>query len=131
MVSKADLQSEQKKMNAACFVERAREMASSLEDRENDAVDDLPVARQIAAGKAGVRASLFYSLRYRPPKTVAADVFNNLCAAIERRAMDQIGIAKHEITTARARRLGADDRALREAEDSLARAGELLEKIRK
>lgn len=130
MVREPDLQSKRTQMNASTFVDEAREMSLSLENRQNSELKDLPEARRQVAMMTGVCVSMLYSLRYRPPKTVGADVYNRLCAAIERRALTQIRTAHHEISTARSRRLGASDGALdlalREADILLAKARELL-----
>jgi hypothetical protein len=112
----------QKEMNAAAYVEQAREMAAALEDRESLVARSRPRARQSVARAAGVSASLLHSLRYRPPKQIAADVFERLCAAVERQALHQIRTAQHEIATVRARRLGVDDRAICAAEAALEQA---------
>lgn len=129
-MGKEFLQSEQKKMDAAAFVDDAREMAATLEDCEIFVAGSRPGARQRVARSAGVPASLLHALRYRPPKSIAADVFDKLCAAIERQALNQIRTAHHEIATVRARRLGVDDRALDEAHAALAKARELMERTR-
>jgi hypothetical protein len=128
MVHKEFLHSEQK-MDAAVFVDRAREMAAALEDREVLATRSRPIARQRVAHLSGVAASLLHSLRYRPPKQIAADAFERLCAATERKAAEQIRIAEHEIAKARARRIGTDDRALREVEAALAMARALIKEL--
>jgi hypothetical protein len=123
---KESLHSEQKPMDAAAFVDRACKMAATLEDREVFDVQSRPIARKRVARLAGVPASLLHSLRYRPPKTIAADAYARLCAAIEAQAFNQIGKAFDEIAAARARRPGVDDRALREIADALAHAHALL-----
>ena len=122
MFRKEFLQSEQKKMNAAVYVERAREMAAALVDRESLVTRSRPAARESVARASGVSPSLLHSLRYRPPKQIAADVFERLCAAVEQAAENQIRAAQHEIETARARRPCVDDRALREAQIALENA---------
>jgi hypothetical protein len=133
MGNKDFLPLEQKKMDAAAYVARAREMAAALEDRESLNTRSRPTARQRVARIAGVPASLLHSLRYRPPKTIAADVYNSLCAAIERKALEQIRMSEHEIAAVRARYLGVDNRAFgeagvacREAEAAIAKARALL-----
>jgi hypothetical protein len=127
-LNKEFLPIEQKAMDAAAFVDRAAKMAAMLEDREVFDVRSRPIARKRVARLAGVPASLLHSLRYRPPKTIAADAYARLCAAIEANAFNQIGKAFDEIAAVRARRAGVDARALREIADSLARAKALLAK---
>lgn len=126
MDHKTFLQPETKPMDATAFVDRARDMATTLEDRELGAARSRPRARQRVSRLARVPVSLLHSLRYRPPKQIAADVFARLCAAVERQAIDQIRIAENEISKARARRLGVDDRDLCEIEDALAKARALV-----
>lgn len=128
MLHKEFLPIEQKTMDAAAFVDRARKMAATLEDRETFDLRSRPLARQRVARVAGVSASLLHSLRYRPPKSIAADTYNRLCDAFERQAINQIWKAFDEIASARARRPGVDDRALREIEAALEKARALLRK---
>jgi hypothetical protein len=118
----------EQKMDAAAFVDRAREMAAKLEDREIVQARSRPLARQRVSRLARVPASLLHSLRYRPPKQIAADMFARLCAAVERQSLDQIRKAENDITAVRARRMGADDRDLREIEAALEKARNLLKK---
>ena len=113
-------------MDAAVFVERAREMAAALEDQEVLNARSRPIAREHVSRSSGVSASLLHSLRYRPPKRIAADAFERLCVAVERQAFNQIRTAEYEIAKARARRDGADDCVFREVETALAKANKLL-----
>ncbi len=126
MRRKKFLQSEQSQMIASQYVQQAREMAALLEDRETAAAGSRSIARKRLESISGVSASILHSLRYRPPKTIAADVFDRLCLAIERQAEKQIGILQHEILSARACRLGIDDCALGEAETALRQARGVL-----
>lgn len=118
MVCKEFSPIEQKSMDAAAFVDQARDMAAALEDREISAARSRPIARQVAARAAGVPPSLFHSLRYRPPKRIAADSYQRLCVAIERQAEKQRGKLRDEIIASRARRLGFDQSLVGEAEIS-------------
>ena len=115
-------------MDARSYVDKAREMASELEDRETAAVGSRPVARRRLARVSGVPLSVLHSLRYRPPKTISADVFDKLCAAIERQAEQQIRILQDAICEARSRRSGVDNNSVREAASSLEHARQLLRK---
>jgi hypothetical protein len=124
------LPSEQKAMDAAAFVGRAREMAALLEDREIATSRSRPLARAAVARLAGVPASLLHSLRYRPPKTIAADAYRRLCMAVECQAARQIGHLENEILTHRARLRSADDRNLRKVVDALALARALMGKAK-
>lgn len=127
MLRKKFLQSEQKAMDAAAFVDRAREMAAALENREVGAAGSRPIARAAAARHAGIPASLLHSLRYRPPKHIAAESYQRLCVAVERQAERDLGKLQNEIIAARARRLGVADRDMCEIEASLEKARALLE----
>lgn len=113
---------EEKEMDAATFVDHAREMAAMIEDRITTDTHSRPKARERAARIVGVPESLLHTLRYRPPKTIAADVYVRLCIAIERQALNQIRNLENEISAARACRRGVDDRALCEAEAALQQA---------
>lgn len=130
MVCKLRLQVDTKKMEAKGFVDRARHMATRLEDREAAGSGSRMAARSRAAHFSGIPASIFYSLRYRFPKTISIDVFDKLCAAVERQAETEIGKLQDEIVSIRARRCGFDESAVSEAEAALVRARELLQKAR-
>lgn len=82
MVCKMRSQLKEIQMSAAVYVDRAREMARFLEDRESAADHDLEMARARLQSKYGIAGSVFYALRYRPPKQIAADVYNSLCSAV-------------------------------------------------
>ncbi len=126
MSDKKFLPVEQKAMDAAAFVDRAQKMATILEDRETACGGSRPIARKRIARLAGIPSSLLHSLRYRRPKTIAADVYHRLCIAVERYAENQIKALENEILVARARRAGADDHTICEVEIALARARALL-----
>lgn len=134
MVCKRPLQTEQKPLSPSAYVEHAASMARLLEGRallevlERDILDKSPreEARELVERRFGIPASLLRSLRYRPPKIVAADAFAKLLAAIELQAAAQIRTLEHEILAARARRWRADDSAIREAETALRAARALL-----
>ena len=87
----------------------------------------LPRSPRIRVARlAGIPLSFLHTLRYRPPKTIAADIFDRLCVATERKALEQIRAAEHDIQIARDRRTGINHSALREVEASLVMARELL-----
>jgi len=115
-------------MNAAVYVEQAKEMASKLEDMEAYRRGSRPLARKSVSSLSDIPESFLYSLRYRPPKSIPADIFNKLCLAIEQQAEKHIEGCENDIWTARARRLGLDDNIIREAEASVSYAKELLKK---
>lgn len=93
--------SEQKSMSATVYVDRARSMARFLEDRETDALGDRDLARSTIERRYGIACSVLYSLRYRPPKQIAADIYARLCTAVEDVAQRQIKILENEIAAAR------------------------------
>jgi hypothetical protein len=93
--------SEQKSMSATVYVDRARGMARFLEDREAHAVGDRELARKRIEQRYGIAGSMLYSLRYRPPKQIAADIYAKLCTAVEDVAQRQIKILEIEIAQAR------------------------------
>ena len=116
------------KMNAATFVEIACAIAADLEDREIAMAGSRPIARQRVSNLANVPVSLLRKLRYRPPKTIAADAFDRLCAAVECQAEREIRKLENEVLKARACRRGMGDRDLWEIEDVLESARALLKK---
>ena len=94
-------------MTAGEYVEAAREMAASLEDNEVANGIERKYARAKVASLSGISYGLLHSLRYRPPKTIAADLFDRLCTAVERQARRKIGDLENEIAKANSRHLGS------------------------
>ncbi len=119
MVCKMRLQMKEIAMRASAYVDRAREMARFLERIESAEDDDLEKARTRLQAKYGIAGSLFHALRYRPPKQIAVDVYNDLCSALEDIAAAQIRIFEHEIAKARAARIGPREDVVRKAETVL------------
>lgn len=105
MVCETASLSEPKPMSAAAYVADAREMAELLEEREAKVAGNLPDARRNLASRFGIAASIFYALRHRPPKSIGADIYDRLCAAIEYEAAQGIRKLQHEMATAEKRRL--------------------------
>ena len=126
MGHKPHLPLEQTKMGASGFVDDTRTMAEALEDKEVEAAGSRRNARARVARLSGIPLSFLHTLRYRPPKTIAVDIFDRLCVATERKAAEQIRAAEHDLSTARARRPGIDHSALCEVEAALAKARALL-----
>jgi hypothetical protein len=110
------------------YLEQAAEMAAALEEREMQAAHSRPRARESVERKYGIPASLLHSLRHRPPKTIAADIFDRLLGAVESQAAEQIRNLENEIASVMARRLGANDRRLRAAHVALLRAQKFLKR---
>ncbi|QAY96681.1 hypothetical protein CWB41_13870 [Methylovirgula ligni] len=92
-------------MSAATYVDDAREMAAALEEREARLAGSLAQARRNLAARFGIAARIFYALRHRPPKTITADIYDRLCAALEVSAAQGIRTLQHEMATAHQRRL--------------------------
>lgn len=101
MVCEKFLRSEKRVMSAAAFVDHARSMARFLEDREAHALGDRELARARIEQRYGIAGSVLYSLRYRPPKQIAADVYSRLCQAVEDSAGRQMKALEHEVAKAR------------------------------
>ena len=114
-------------MSSTAFMESARDMARVLESREVAQVGDLDLARARLEAKWGIPGRVFYSLRYRPTKTIAVDLYARLCAAVEASALSQIRQAEHEIATARARASSVDDGVSREAAALVAKARAMID----
>lgn len=113
-------------MSSVAYVERAQRMARFVEDEEFRATGDRDIARQRLARRYGIAARALYSLRYCSPKQVAADLYDTLCTAVEDAASRQIEALQHEITEARASRLGVRAGVVREKEAALKAAIALL-----
>ena len=115
-------------MSSVVYLERAQRMARFIEDDEFRQVGDRDVARRQVARRYGFAARALYSLRYRPPKLIAADLYDALCSAVEDVASRQIRMLENEIAEARAGRLGGREGVVREAEATLREAVALLDR---
>lgn len=89
-----------KPMSAAAYVADAREMSIELEDDEALEQGNVELARAYIARHFGIAQSVLYSLRRRHPKTVAADVYDKLCIAIQSVATKGLSTLHHQISTA-------------------------------
>lgn len=76
---KKTLQEDQKKMTDAYYVEEAKGWAKSLVDREYSG----PGQMERASQKTGIDYSIFWSLRYRKPKTIITSIYFRLKAAYD------------------------------------------------
>lgn len=94
-------------MTAGEYVKAAIEMAASLEGHELAKGCERKQARAKVAVLFGIPRTVLHGLRYRPPKTIAADIFDRLCVAVERQARAEIRNLENEIAKANARRLGS------------------------
>lgn len=131
VVSKTFLKTGEVPLNAGAYVEEARRVASTLEENEMKAALTRPRARLRIASRFGIPAAVLHSLRYRPPKTITADMFDRLLRAVEHQAEEQIRNLEHEITKARSCRLGIDNGHIGAAETAARRARALLERTLK
>lgn len=114
-------------MDALTYIDHARQMAAFLEDRETGAGGDRETARARLAARYGIAGSIFHALRYRPPKQIAADIYNRLCSAVEDAASKQIKALENEIAMARASSLRPREDMVRKAEAVLVEVKALME----
>jgi len=105
------------------YVEEAKQLARTLEDRESAASSiDLLLARATVAHRFRIPKSVFRSLRCGSRKAIPVDIFQRLIAAVEFQAAEQIKALHHEIQTARACGVGDNIGYLRAAENALVNA---------
>jgi len=103
-------------MTSAVFVKRARTWAEWLEDREAERASSRPMARDAVERRHRLPSGILYSLRYRPPKRIAADVYEALRAALIAACEREQERLEHQIAVARAAGMDVDHPALRAAE---------------
>ncbi|MBV8895509.1 MAG: hypothetical protein JO051_03280 [Acidobacteriaceae bacterium] len=97
---KFDLRDEQ--MTNAALIDEARGYASKLVLRESRGPGDTENAMRRIEAKYGVPFSALWSLRYRPPKRIWADLFFQLRAAYEAERERQLRLLQHEIDITKA-----------------------------
>jgi len=124
MVCDLKSQSEKTKMSAHAYVESARRMAAFVEESERS--NDLNSTRAHLQNRYGLPSGLLYSLRNRPPKSISAELYDRLCAAVESAAEKQMKALEHEIATARLSRTRFDPASLEQATIAIERAREIL-----
>jgi hypothetical protein len=94
-----------KRMSNVAYVDQARAWGRLLEERERSACDgDLELARARIEAKYGIPSSSLYALRRRQPKTIPADLYDRLAAAVEDACSKQIRTLESEIAIAQAAR---------------------------
>ncbi len=108
-------------MNEAAFVDQAVEWASKLTAAESRGPGDQPNAWRRLETRYGVSAGVFWSLRYRRPKQIAASIYYRLCAAYKAECERQMRRLRNESEIAR-RVAGPDHPDVRESEAVLADA---------
>lgn len=83
-------------------VAAAREMASSLVQRESRGPGDLDNAMRRIEQRYGVPYSVLWSLRYRTPKDILLGVFQKIQAAYQAECARQVSLLEHELTITKA-----------------------------
>jgi len=83
-------------------VEQSALWARELTRREARGPGDIESAWHRLARRYGVPFRTFWALRYRPPKTICADLYLRLCAAYQAECERQMRKLAHEIEIAKA-----------------------------
>ena len=107
---------ESEPVNAACYVQRASLWAQRLEDMEAARAGSRPAARDALERRHKLPSGSLYSLRYRPPKRLAVDLYEKLRAALIAAAEREQQALAHEIEIARRAGVAVDHPALVAAE---------------
>jgi len=92
-------------------VAQAQNWAHALTCSEIQGAGDIAEAWRRLSTRYGVPARLFWSLRYRPPKTIAADLYLRLCEAYRAECERQMWKLQHELDQTKTI-AGADHAAL-------------------
>jgi hypothetical protein len=87
-------------MNAALYVNEAQEWAKSLTRWEARGPGDLENAMRRLETRYGIDSNTLWSLRYRPPKRIFVDVYEQLRAAYQHERERQRKLLDNEIKTA-------------------------------
>lgn len=96
------------------LVTEAREWANRLTLREARGPGDTENAMRRISQRYGVDFNALWSLRYRPPKRIFADVYFALRAAHEAECERQLRLLAHDLEITRAK-AGPDHAAIRAA----------------
>ena len=83
-------------MSADTLVRDARKWADAIVMREYQGPGQMDRAIDRASQKSGVDRSIFWGLRYRPPKDILASVYFQLKAAYEAEVERQTRLYEHE-----------------------------------
>jgi len=78
-------------------VEQAATWARELTRRESRGPGDIEASWRRLARRYGVPLQMFWRLRYRPPKTVSAEVYLRLCGAYRAECDRQMRKLAHEL----------------------------------
>lgn len=82
-------------------VAQAQDFARTLVQRESRGNGDLVPAMKRLERRHALPKGLLHSLRYRPPKTIALDVWQSLLTAYQAECLRQVQQLEHEITVTR------------------------------
>lgn len=102
-------------------VAQAQTWAHALTCSETQGPGDIAHAWERLSTRYGVPARLFWALRYRPPKTIAADLYLRLCEAYRAECERQMWKLQHELDQTKTI-TGADHAALDAASALVAQA---------
>lgn len=83
-------------------VEAAQHWAKSLVHRESRGPGDMEGAMRRLEAKYGIPWRAFWSLRYRPPTSICADLWLRLRAAHEAECQRQMRLIEHELEITKA-----------------------------
>jgi len=83
-------------------VEQSALWARELTRREARGPGDIESAWHRLQARYGVPFRTFWALRYRPPKTIAADLYLRLCAAYQAECDRQMRKLRHELEITKA-----------------------------
>jgi hypothetical protein len=116
-------------VSGATYIADARRWAQALTKTESRGPGDLENAWRRLESRYGIPFGAFWSLRYRPPKDVAATLYHRLCAAYEAECERQIRRLAHEIEITK-QKAGARHAAVASAE-ALVRSQNIVTNIRR
>jgi hypothetical protein len=83
-------------------VEQSAQWARELTRREARGPGDIEAAWHRLQHRYGVPFRTFWALRYRPPKTICADLYLRLCAAYQAECERQMRKLRHELEITKA-----------------------------
>ena len=82
---------------SAAHVEQAAGIARWFTQREARGPGDMENAWRRLEARYGLPWRLFWSLRYRPPSSIASDLYAQLCAAYDAERERQMKLLRHDI----------------------------------
>lgn len=105
------------------LVEEVSGWSRVLVQREMQGPGDMPRAMHRIEGRYGIPYHVLWTLRYRPPKDIAASIYFALKAAHQAECERQLRLLEHELSITRAA-LGASHSAVAQVEAVLGAADE-------